>query len=255
MKNIFFSIPLRVLLWLLGIISTLNAMVGIGFFDIRGTHFEVLFHVGFLFVAILLICLALAQEKKIRYYAYHDPVTGLPNRSLFKNCLAVALAQAQRKGQMMAILFLDLDQFKSINDRHGHAFGDLVLKEAAERLKTCLRIGDTVSRLGGDEFAIMLQDITREDAVQVAQRILYQFSHPFILNAHNIFVTPSIGISLYPHDGTEIESLIKKANMAMYRVKVKGKNDYRSIFPRFVCKGNRKEYGDYLTLETIRTNY
>lgn len=134
--------------------------------------------------------------------------------------LCVALAQVRRQKQMMAILFLDLDQFKCVNDTWGHAQGDQLLQNVAELLKTCIRPSDTIARLSGDEFIIMLQVTTCSEVTEVSQRILNRFSSPFVLNCSKISVTPTIGISVHPHDGDDIEGLVKKADMAIYIVSI-----------------------------------
>jgi len=165
------------------------------------------------------------SEEKIKYQAYHDALTGLPNRLLFMDRLEMALAHAKRHEQMVAVMFLDLDDFKNVNDRLGHNIGDLLLREVAKRLKMSCRQSDTVSRLGGDEFTLILPEIQNEEhnAIRIANRINTSFSKPFILNGHEILVSSSIGISFYPVDGEDVETLLKTADKAMYRGKEKGK--------------------------------
>jgi len=171
-------------------------------------------------------------EEQVSYQAYHDALTGLPNRSLFRDRLNQALSQAQRHNIGIAVLFLDLDHFKLINDTLGHSIGDWLLKEVAMRLKTSIRDGDTVARLGGDEFTILLPDISRsEDLAHVAQKILDTISAPLRLDNHDVYVTTSIGISLSPSDGTDSETLIKSADNAMYRAKELGRNNYQLWSP------------------------
>ena len=167
-------------------------------------------------------------EERIIYMAHYDALTNLPNRILFCDHLELELAHAHRNGRMVAVMFLDLDRFKIINDTLGHAFGDQLLKAVAERLRGCVREGDTVSRLGGDEFTFILSDITHpQDAVLVVQKILNVMSHSFQVEGHEVHVTPSIGIAMYPSDANDADSLIKKADTAMYHAKEHGKNTFK----------------------------
>ena len=167
-------------------------------------------------------------EDQIKELAYHDALTGLPNRLLFNDRLSVAVAQAHRSASRLAILFLDLDRFKVINDSLGHSLGDRLLQEVAERLQAGVRQGDTVARLGGDEFILLLPGIGRaEDAAKVAEKILETLKFPVRLEDRELFVTASIGISLYPEDGFDVESLIKNADTAMYRAKEQGRDNYQ----------------------------
>ncbi|CBN57684.1 MULTISPECIES: CHASE2 domain-containing protein [Kamptonema] len=169
----------------------------------------------------------LLSEDRLRYQAYHDDLTGLPNRQLFHESLSVSIKQASVKDQLVALLFLDLDGFKLINDSLGHDVGDLLLKGVAERLKGCLRGSDTISRLGGDEFTVILPGIPgKPDAARVAEKILDAITQVFLLDGNSIAVTTSIGISLYPLDGQDKETLIKNADAAMYRAKELGKNRF-----------------------------
>ncbi|HET7712120.1 MAG TPA: EAL domain-containing protein, partial [Thermoanaerobaculia bacterium] len=165
-------------------------------------------------------------EEQIRHLAYHDTLTSLPNRLLFKDRLAVALAQAQRAHLRVAVLFLDLDRFKVINDSLGHNVGDELLQAAAERISHCVRESDTVARLGGDEFTLLLPSIQRsEDIAPVAQKILEAMRQPFMIQGREFFTTASIGISLYPDDGSDPETLIKNADTAMYQAKEQGRDN------------------------------
>lgn len=165
---------------------------------------------------------------QMTHQAHHDALTGLPNRLLFNDRLSQAIAHAHRKNKKAAALFLDIDRFKLVNDTLGHAAGDLLLKAVAERLKHLLRQGDTLARQGGDEFIILLPDVTSShEAGIVAQKILELFSTPFFLVEEEVFVTSSIGISLYPTDGKDIESLIKHADTAMYYAKESGRNNFQ----------------------------
>lgn len=168
------------------------------------------------------------SANRLHHQANHDPLTGLPNRKLFYERLGQALEWASENDQLVALLFLDLDGFKLINDTQGHDVGDLLLKAVARRLTGSLRGSDTVSRLGGDEFTVILPAIpTAQDAARVADKILATLAQPFEFHSHSIFVTTSIGISLYPQNGTDVETLVKDADMAMYRAKELGKNCYQ----------------------------
>ena len=161
-----------------------------------------------------------------RKIAYHDPLTGLPNRKLFQERLIQAVEWAEGSQQIVALLFLDLDGFKTINDTEGHVVGDLLLKSVAQRLKGCLRNSDTVARLGGDEFVVILTGIPDDQVSRVAQKLLDTLAQPFVIQSKRVAVTTSVGISLYPADGKGIETLIVEADQAMYRSKEGGKNQY-----------------------------
>ncbi len=179
-------------------------------------------------------------EEQIYNLAYFDSLTGLPNRLLFKEHLGHALAHATRTNKVAAILFLDLDRFKQINDTLGHSIGDKLLQRVAECLVICVRKCDTigrgrgddlassVSRLGGDEFTVLLTDIdTVQEAARVALRIINTVSQPFNLDGHEVIITTSIGISLYPDDGKDVVTLIKNADTAMYHAKDQGRNNFQ----------------------------
>lgn len=169
---------------------------------------------------------AQAHERE-NALAYSDMLTGLPNRQLFSDRLNMALAQAYRQLGKVALLFLDLDGFKAVNDNLGHECGDLLLKQVAERLKTCVRQTDTVARLGGDEFTMILSVRDRADAEQVAEKVLKTIVKPFDLNGQEAKIGTSIGIALYPQDGGTASELLGKADKAMYAAKEGGKNAYR----------------------------
>lgn len=165
---------------------------------------------------------------KLNYLSYHDPLTNLPNRIQFTEHLVQALARARRDSSKLAVMFLDLDRFKLINDTLGHNSGDLLLQAVAKRLTSCVRKGDTVARLGGDEFTVILPGITGgKDAAKVAQKIIDTLAQPFILGCHELFITTSIGISIYPSDGADMETLVKNADTAMYLAKEQGRNKYQ----------------------------
>ncbi|MFZ1829789.1 MAG: EAL domain-containing protein [Candidatus Competibacteraceae bacterium] len=183
-------------------------------------------------------------EERIRELAFIDSLTRLPNRELFKDRLSEALKLAKRHGRRVGLLFLDLDNFKRINDTLGHSVGDLLLQATAERLKVCLRNSDTVAhaeisdqtetiaRLGGDEFTVLLPEVRRnEDTALVAERIRKILAQPLVLAGHEVFVTPSIGIALFPDDGDSPEILLKNADLAMYLAKRQGRNLYRFYDP------------------------
>jgi len=166
-------------------------------------------------------------EENLLYVATHDTLTGLPNRYMFNQRFAHALNNAQRYRKTMALLFLDLDRFKFINDTLGHPFGDRLLQEAAARLRMCLRESDTIARFGGDEFVALIEDFSEPgDVISVAQKILHALRWPFMLQGETCHLTASIGISLYPNDGADFANLLKNADIATYRAKEQGKNNY-----------------------------
>lgn len=181
------------------------------------------------------------SDEQIRYIAYHDNLTGLPNRAMFGQYLRHVIADARRHAKQFALLFLDIDDFKRVNDTLGHQAGDTLLKEVAERLSTCLRQSDYVARvhafgepdellarLGGDEFVILLPDINSPHAPSaLADRLLKALSAPVCLDEHEFYVGASIGITLFPGDGEDAETLTKNADIAMYHAKKQGKNDYQ----------------------------
>jgi diguanylate cyclase (GGDEF)-like protein/PAS domain S-box-containing protein len=166
-------------------------------------------------------------EKLITYQAYHDLLTKLPNRAMLRDRLDLAIKQAERTGETLIVMFLDLDRFKLINDSFGHVVGDQLLVEVAGRLKTEIRTGDTLARLGGDEFMLLLpQPTSRAQAESVAQKLIASLQQPFYLRGKEVYINVSIGISVFPVDSKDINTLIKNADMAMYEVKSAGKNGY-----------------------------
>ncbi|MDT7042189.1 EAL domain-containing protein [Candidatus Nitronereus thalassa] len=197
------------------------------------------------------ICYAIERkraEERMAYLAQYDSLTGLANRSLFKELLSLALARAERNGKHVALMFLDLDRFKVINDSLGHDGGDQVLKVIAERLRSRMRKSDTVARLGGDEFTVILEDIgTVQDASNVAQELLQIVAQPVMVQDQELFVTPSIGIAIYPQYGKDPETLIKNADMAMYRAKRQGRNAYRFYTTTMESNGKASQH---LAMET-----
>lgn len=170
----------------------------------------------------------LASEEKIKYLAHYDGLTSLPNRFLFNEYLSLALRNARRSGKKFAVLFVDLDKFKEINDTLGHAAGDLALYEIAERMRNCLRSSDKIARMGGDEFYVLAEDLNDGyHAADIARKLLDAASGPMRLGDTEHQLSASIGISIYPQDGEESQTLLKNADWAMYRAKELGKNRYQ----------------------------
>jgi len=168
------------------------------------------------------------QTQKLRYQAHHDMLTHLPNRTLFQDRLSQVIISSKRNREKFALLFIDLDQFKKINDSLGHHIGDEVLKEAAKRLKKAIREEDTLARLGGDEFTIILKSIRdRESAAYVAKKIIKSIKEPIIVGMHRLHISSSIGIALYPEHATIQDNLIKYADVAMYKAKDEGRDNYQ----------------------------
>jgi diguanylate cyclase (GGDEF)-like protein/PAS domain S-box-containing protein len=167
-------------------------------------------------------------QEKINYLAHHDILTDLPNRAQFRTRLNEALARTRRVEKLLALLFLDLDHFKRINDSLGHDVGDALLKEVARRLKASVRETDTVSRLGGDEFTVILENINHvNNVIAIAQKLVHAINQPFVIGIHTLHVSVSIGITLYPLDDSEADLLIKNADMAMYHAKELGRNGFQ----------------------------
>lgn len=167
-------------------------------------------------------------QVQMRHLAHHDALTGLPNRMLLQDRLRQALVLARRQGTQLAVLFMDLDRFKNINDSLGHTIGDRLLQSAAQRLVDCVRHSDTVSRQGGDEFVALLSNIKHaEDAALIAQNMLTTLAVPHRIDHHELHVPASIGISIYPSDGQDAESLLMHADSAMYHAKENGRNSYK----------------------------
>lgn len=172
------------------------------------------------------------NEHIIKQLAYHDTLTGLPNRALFTDRLNLAIHNANRFKKRIALMYLDLDGFKTVNDRYGHDIGDLLLQQVSERITNVLRKDDTLSRMGGDEFTVILPNIHNDhfgvnDVSRIAQKIIDTFAEPFIINEHSITSSTSIGIALYSDNSETALTLLKYADIAMYRAKNDGKNSYK----------------------------
>ena len=168
-------------------------------------------------------------EERLAYLAYYDPVTDLPNRSLLLDRLSQALAYGHRHDSPVAVMFLDLDRFKAVNDTFGHAAGDQLLKVVAQRLTHYVRESDTVARLGGDEFVVVITEMGQlSDAITIAKGILQIMADPIVIEGQELYISASIGIAVYPHDGGDIPTLLKKADAALYRAKELGRNNYQA---------------------------
>jgi diguanylate cyclase (GGDEF)-like protein len=167
-------------------------------------------------------------EARVHHMAYHDSLTGLPNRALLAERLERAILAAQRAGARLAVMFLDLDRFKTINDSLGHAIGDFLLKEVASRLCHAVRASDTVARLGGDEFVVLVPGAgTLAECSQVGDKIIEVLGAPVRFEGHSLHISPSIGICVYPDDGADVDLLMRHADAAMYRAKGAGRNNYQ----------------------------
>ncbi|WP_136419849.1 EAL domain-containing protein [Herbaspirillum sp. ST 5-3] len=204
---------------------------------------------GSLAVAYLLVArmrrLVKSAEAHLHYLAHIDPVTGLPNRHAFNERLSSALAKVNQSGGSIGLLLLDLDNFKIVNDTLGHHSGDLLLKLVAQRLLECMRRGDVICRIGGDEFAVILDVASGSDSTSVAEKILVTLAPPFDVDVHEIYVTASIGISMFPEDAGDLETLTRNADTAMYQAKGKGKNACEKFHPELDQRVQKR-----LSLET-----
>ena len=184
--------------------------------------------------------------QQIQHLAFHDILTGLPNRQLFLDRLELAVASAHRAGNQLAVLFLDLDRFKIINDSLGHSMGDRLLQAVAERMREILRDIDTVTRIGGDEFTVLVPALhSADDAITVARKIRDAIKLPFVVDGRELFISTSIGIAMFPNDGVDPETLVKNADVAMYRAKAKG----RDVFQLYTPMMNSRAL-EQLSLET-----
>jgi len=180
-------------------------------------------------------------DQRVVHMAHHDALTGLPNRTLFADRVAQAIARAHRRDGRIAVLFLDLDRFKNVNDSLGHAIGDLLLTAVAERLTNCLREEDTAARLGGDEFIISLPDVSDAgEAARIAARILGELAKPFKITGHQLHADGSIGIALYPADGGNAETLMRNADTAMYHAKESGRANYQFFSAQMTERVSRR---------------
>ncbi len=176
-------------------------------------------------------------EEQVKHLAFHDPLTNLPNRLLFNDRLTLAVAQAHRHNQRLAVLFLDLDRFKVINDSLGHSVGDELLRQVAERIQEHVREGDTVARLGGDEFILLVPGISaEEDAAKIAKKVCDAIHDPFWIDGRELFVTTSVGVAVYPSDGHNADNLVRNADSAMYRAKEQGRDNYQLYTPAMNAK-------------------
>ncbi len=187
------------------------------------------------------------DKVRLKHIIHHDTLTDLPNRSLFLDRLQQAISKAHHHHRLVAVLFLDLDRFKNINDSLGHTAGDQLLQQLGERFRATIREGDTIARFGGDEFVILLDDFDSDSSLSlIAQKILNSLATPFEISGHEIFITASIGISICPHDGEDPETLLRNADIAMYRAKELGKNNFQyysesmtaRVFERMTLENN-----------------
>ncbi len=188
---------------------------------------------------------ARAQAMRLSHLAWHDSLTDLPNSTLFNDRLTQAMALAHRHGHKLAVIFVDVDRFKIVNDSLGHLIGDRLLQSVAHRLQSCVRSTDTVSRRGGDEFVILLSEVAHaEDAGICAEKILADFSAPHFIDQHAVQVTASLGIATYPDDGTEAETLLRNADFAMYYAKDSGRHRYQFFKPALNLRTNGQQTVD-----------
>jgi diguanylate cyclase (GGDEF)-like protein len=179
---------------------------------------------------------------QMSFKAERDFLTGLPNRALLTDRLAQSIALAQRHRKRVALMFLDLDNFKEINDSLGHTVGDQVLQSAAKRLLACVRHSDTVSRYGGDEFVVVLSEIeAARDAARAAEKLLKAMAAPHLIGEHRLDITVSIGISIYPDDGDEVEAVLINADTAMYQAKRDGRNNYKRFTPEMNVRSDEPQ--------------
>jgi diguanylate cyclase (GGDEF)-like protein/PAS domain S-box-containing protein len=172
------------------------------------------------------------MEEGLVYAATHDPLTDLPNRMLFSDRLAVALTHAHRRGRGLTVMLMDLDHFKEVNDTLGHSVGDQLLQAVGLRLRGLLRESDTVARVGGDEFALVLPDVSHlEDAAQIAEKIVRSVREPLVVDGHELRVTTSVGIAIYPADGEDPDMMMRNADIAMYEAKGRGRDNHQRYRP------------------------
>jgi diguanylate cyclase (GGDEF)-like protein/PAS domain S-box-containing protein len=194
-------------------------------------------------------------QAKLDHLAHHDPLTALPNRLLFHDRLQHALQQAARNKTQLAVLFIDLDRFKNVNDTLGHHVGDELLKQVARALAARLREGDTLARLGGDEFIVLLENVDNEyGAAHVASKLVAMFEQPFTVNDYELFVTCSVGISQYPQDAPDLNMLIRNADVAMYQAKARGRNNFQFYAPSMTGEGVERLRLEALLRRSIEKN-
>jgi len=195
------------------------------------------------------------SQEKLDHMAHHDPLTALPNRLLFHDRLHHALQRAGRDGEQLAVMFIDLDRFKNVNDTLGHHVGDALLKQVAAALLGRLREGDTLARLGGDEFIVLLENIDGQfGAALVAEKLMAMFEQPFIVSDYELFVTGSVGISLFPNDADDLNMLIRNADVAMYQAKARGRNGYQFYAPSMTGEGVERLRLEALLRRSIEKN-
>ncbi|MBA4255668.1 MAG: PAS domain S-box protein [Polaromonas sp.] len=206
--------------------------------SVKDTEGEVLHYVG-IFSDISVVK---ESQKRIEYLATHDELTGLPNRALYVDRLKLAIAKAGRAKSLVAVMFVDVDNFKIVNDSMGHDAGDLLLRQLTGRLSECVRAGDTVARFGGDEFTILLENTSPSEVSATAERIIGQLSLPHVLEDRKIYTTVSIGVCLYPEDGTDTQTLLKCADVAMYRAKDSGKNNFQFFTPELKAQTSERMF-------------
>lgn len=176
------------------------------------------------------VALANHMTLELRHMAQHDHLTGLPNRALFSDRVQQKLLEARRHGRLVALVFVDLDRFKPVNDNYGHSVGDQLLQQVAKRLCSAIRASDTVGRIGGDEFVVLLDDLEHSDtALELAEKIRHTISVPFLVNVHEINISCSLGIAVYPRDGTDEATLTMSADRAMYYAKASGRNQSKQV--------------------------
>jgi len=207
--------------------GALVAVVAVGYRGATALSEDDRVHIGNVADRVAVALLAAERERQLYQQAHYDPLTGLPNRLYIEDRLAQDIAHSQREHQRLALLFIDLDRFKDINDTLGHASGDGLLRQVAARLQGCVRAADTVARLGGDEFTVVLTNIgSPRGAQMVAENVIRVLSEPIMLDGRETFASCSIGVTLYPDDGANSEELLRKADTAMYRAKQTGRGRY-----------------------------
>lgn len=213
------------------VFSFIGNLFALSLFIFSGFSHYGIFEVQIMFtisiVSVILIGLVHDERDLFYYDAMYDDLTGLANMRLFKQICFTSIARAKRKGHESSVLFIDIDGFKSVNDTFGHKVGDELLKQLGQEIKYCVRDSDSVARFGGDEFVIFLDETSAEKAAGVSEKIIKQLANPFRIHTDAVEIGASIGISLYPRDGSDIDTLMRKSDEAMYLAKKEGKNTYR----------------------------